>query len=312
MKLVDQYGRRMRKLRISLTDKCNLRCNYCMPLNSKFMDENNFLNQYQIVEIARELYELGLEEVRLTGGEPLMRSDFSQIVDQLAEIPFKKLGLTTNAVKLAPFLPQLKKAHFQYLNISLDSLHADRFKKITHGKQLSAVMNAIEKASAMGFKVKVNMVAMRGINDDEFFDFIALAEKLNFEIRFLELMKIGYVRKQQQNLFISAQDIISQLKTRMNLTASVTSDDSTSFNYVNENGVKIGFIASESQAFCATCSRWRLSADGILRGCLFKNEGLSLKNKTAEERKVIYTEVLKMKPFVRPESVSQVMNTIGG
>jgi len=310
--LIDQYGRRIRKLRISLTDKCNLRCHYCMPLDTTFISEHRYLSPAGIVEIAKELFGFGLEEIRLTGGEPLLRKGFDDIALGLAEIPFRKRGLTTNGVRLSQHLPILKDAAFNHLNISLDSLREDRFEKITQGKNLKTVIAAIEQASLMGFQVKINAVAMKGVNDDEFFDFVQFAKNNNCEIRFLELMKIGHARSFQERQFISAQEILTLLRERMKLEPVVTTEDSTSFSYLNGQKVKIGFIASETQAFCGTCSRWRLSAEGILRGCLFRDEGLDLKGQSSEQRLVTYSEVLKMKPYSRPESVAHQMNSIGG
>ncbi|MFM6927270.1 MAG: GTP 3',8-cyclase MoaA [Bdellovibrio sp.] len=312
MNLVDKYGRRIRKLRISLTDKCNLRCHYCMPLDATFINEHNYLSAAGILEIARELFGFGLEEIRLTGGEPLLRKGFNDIALGLAEIPFRKRGLTTNGVMLSKHLPLLKDAEFNHLNISLDSLREDRFQKISRGRNLKTVIAAIEQASLMGFQVKINAVAMKGINDDEFFDFVQFAKNNNCEIRFLELMKIGHARSSQEQQFISAQEILTILQQQMRLEPMVTTADSTSFNYLNEHKVKIGFIASETQAFCGSCSRWRLSAEGILRGCLFKDEGIDLKGQSSEQRLKTYAEVLKMKPYTRPESVAHQMNSIGG
>jgi len=276
MNLVDEHGRRIRKLRLSLTDKCNLRCHYCMPVDQVFMDEKNYLSPEEYFEIVRDLVDLGLEELRLTGGEPLMRKSFSEIIEKLGTLKLKKIGLTTNGIYLDKYFELLKQHKVWFLNISLDSLDSVNFKKITHGNYLERIISNIKKAKELGFIVKVNMVVMKGVNDHEVMDFIKFAEDTGVEVRFLELMRIGYAREAQKDQFISANALIKRIKWHHELKSLTSEVDSTSFNFVTEKGAQIGFIASESQPFCGQCSRWRLSADGILRACLLKDDGLSV------------------------------------
>lgn len=305
--LIDEHGRRIRKLRLSLTDKCNLRCHYCMPVDQLFMDEKNYLSSDEIIEIVSELSDRGLEEVRLTGGEPLMRKSFPEIVKRLSELRLKKLSLTTNGIFLDKYLDVLKDSKVFHLNISLDSLNEETFKKITHGNFLYRIINNIKLAVSQGFVVKVNAVMMRGINDHEVMDFVRFSESESVEVRFLELMRIGHALNEQNSQFISAQELKSRIPTEMRpITMPL---DSTSFNYVTDNGGQVGFIASESQPFCGQCSRWRLSADGILRACLLKDDGISLKS---TDRDIAYQSLLGMKPVMRPLEVSHSMNMIGG
>ncbi|RZA07770.1 MAG: radical SAM protein, partial [Proteobacteria bacterium] len=252
------------------------------------------------------------EELRITGGEPLVRKSFEEISGRFAALPLKKIGLTTNAVLLSRYLPVLKRNRVHHLNISLDSLDAETFRKITNGNRLPAVLEGIERAVAEGFHVKINVVAMRGINDHEFPDFVEFSKRLGVEVRFLELMRIGFALRDQASQFISAGEILSSLQPRYTLRRQSREKDSTSFNYVTECGAEVGFIASESQAFCGQCSRWRLSADGILRACLLKDDGLSVRGTTRDERADIYDRVLGMKPFMRPKEVTHQMNGIGG
>jgi cyclic pyranopterin phosphate synthase len=153
---------------------------------------------------------------------------------------------------------------------------------------------------------------MRGINDHEVMDFVNFARNENVEVRFLELMRIGHARKEQAEQFISANDLIAKIKTSHTLKEVSSSADSTSFNFITNTGARIGFIASESQPFCGQCSRWRISADGILRACLLKDDGRSIKNKSPQERLGIYQELLGLKPWLRPAEVSHSMNLIGG
>jgi len=310
--LVDSHGRRVRKLRVSLTDKCNLRCHYCMPVDSTFMNPSHYLAGEEIVTIVEDLCSFGLEELRLTGGEPLMRSGFADITARLSGLPLRKIGLTTNAVTLDRHLLHLWKDRVHHLNISLDSLQPARFKQITHGDHLPRVLRNIEQAKDQGFSIKLNMVVMKGVNADEIGDFLELSKKWQLEVRFLELMRIGYACGSQAEQFISAQEMLQQLRSRYQIDSELRELDSTSFNFKTECGAQFGFIASESQAFCGQCSRWRLSADGILRACLFKDDGLTIKGKSAGERETIYHQLLGMKPVRRPVSVFHQMNTIGG
>lgn len=310
--LIDQYGRRIRKLRLSLTDKCNLRCHYCMPVDASFMDHKSYLSVDEMVTIVSELCNYGLQELRLTGGEPLLRRSFEDIVGKLSKLPLKKIGMTTNAVLLDRHLETLKSNRVHSLNISLDSLRPEVFHKITNGNHLEKVLRNTDLAREMGFHLKINVVAMRGVNDKELFDFVEYSSRTGIEVRFLEVMRIGFARKDQGDQFISALELIERMKKRYTLKPVKMEADSTSFNYSLDNGAKIGFIASESQAFCGQCSRWRLSADGMMRACLLKNDGLVIKGKSRKEREEIFHALLGMKPLMRPAEVTHLMNAIGG
>lgn len=312
MNLIDDHGRRVRKLRVSLTDKCNLRCHYCMPVDQTFMSESKYLSPDEITEIVRELVDMGLEEVRLTGGEPLMRKSFQEIVEKLGKLKLKKLALTTNAILLDKYLDVLKANRVFHLNISLDSLNEENFRKITYGNHLNKVVANIKLAHQAGFEVKINTVMMKGVNDHEVFDFMKFAEETGVEVRFLELMRIGFACGEQKDQFISAKELIDNLKTKTQLKPVVSPYDSTSFNFVTESGARIGFIASESQPFCGQCSRWRLSAEGMLRACLLKDDGKNIRLLDPETRLEMYRTLLGMKPVMRPIEVSHHMNAIGG
>ncbi|MCS6960200.1 MAG: GTP 3',8-cyclase MoaA [Pseudanabaenaceae cyanobacterium SKYGB_i_bin29] len=310
--LVDKYGRIIRKLRLSITDRCNLRCRYCMPLEAQFMSKDEYLQPWEYTEIVRELAELGITTVRITGGEPLLRKEFPEIIACLATIPNLELSLTTNAVLLERFLPLLQLYNVKKLNISLDSLKADTFRSITYGQFLDKVKQAIETAVAKGFQVKLNMVVMRHYNDGELVDIVEYSKRLQVEIRFLELMQIGYACHLPQETFVSAQEMIDKLQGYYRFIPITSAPDSTAFRFKTECGATIGFIASESQPFCGHCSRWRLSADGILRACLFREEGIALRGMSREQRYSAYRQLLGMKPTTRGQSVSHAMYQIGG
>lgn len=310
--LVDSHGRKIQKLRVSLTDKCNLRCHYCMPVDATFMDEKKYLSPDEYYEVVKELCGYGLTELRLTGGEPLMRKSFTEIIQKFSGLPLKKIGLTTNGIFLDKHLDDLKRYRVHHLNISLDSLDPKNFHKITFGNHLHRILRNIELARNIGLHIKLNVVAMRGVNDHEIFDFVEYSRKTGLEVRFLEVMRIGHALDHQNDQFISAREMTALIKTRYGLRPVQKELDSTSFNYLLDNGAQIGFIASESQAFCGQCSRWRLSSDGIMRACLLKDDGLSIKETTPEQRSHIYQSLLGMKPFHRPVEVSHMMNAIGG
>ncbi len=310
--LIDSHGRRVRKLRLSLTDKCNLRCHYCMPLDATFRDEKENLSPDEYADIIQDLCGYGLQELRITGGEPLMRKSFREIIQKLSSLPLKKIAMTTNGVFLDQYFEDLLKHRVHHLNVSLDSLNEKTFEAITHGKHLIRILNNIETARKLQFEVKINVVSMRGVNDHELFDFVEYSKTTGVEVRFLEIMRIGEALGKQEDQFLSSMELISRLKEKFSLTPVVKDYDSTSTNYILDNGARIGFISSESNAFCGQCSRWRLSADGVMRACLLKDDGISLKNTTTKEREAIYETLLGMKPFMRPKEVTHQMNAIGG
>lgn len=309
---MDKYDRVIRKLRLSVTDRCNLRCRYCMPLSAQFMDRSAYLQPREYAEIVKELAQLGITTVRLTGGEPLVRQEFPEIVSLLAKIPDLEISLTTNGIFLEQFLDLLKGCNVRTLNISLDSLTQENFYRIAHTHQLEPITRSIEQAVDQDFRVKLNMVVMGHYNDQEIVAMVEYGHKLGVEVRFLELMQIGYARHLPPETFISAQELLSRLQNHYDLIPISSPPDSTAVRYQTPSGGTIGFIASESQPFCGHCSRWRLSADGTLRACLFREEGISLRGLNREQRQLAYGQVLGMKPLVRASVVGHPMYQIGG
>ena len=310
--LVDHCGRVMHKLRVQLTDACNFRCFYCMPPNVKFLPSSECLRAAELVEICSILVDLGIEEIRISGGEPTIHKDFDEIVRGLSDLPLKKLGVTTNGFCLEEKLPILKDTRCQHINVSLDSLREERFRTITRADYFKDVLRGVLAAKAMGLHVKVNVVLMKGLNDDEVFDFIEFSRRFGVDVRFLELMKIGVSCSIQPRYFISAQEIIERIESKEKLIPQSVNSDSTSFNFITESGAKIGFIASESQPFCGFCSRLRLTATGILRSCLMLEQGVSLRGKQRTEYPDVLRAVISMKPMGRLEKIDQPMYQIGG
>lgn len=312
MNLIDKENRWLHKLRIQLTDVCNFRCFYCMPRNAKFLPRDELLSCDEIFNIASNLVKFGVDEVRLTGGEPTVRSDFREIVSGLSCLPLSKLGLTTNGFVLKRHLSFLKSTSLKHINISCDSLREDRFQDITRTGHFRAVMESIRSARDAGFLVKLNCILFRGKNDDEILDFVKFSEVENIEIRFLEYMRIGPQYEASENLFYSAQETLARIAQERALVRVRVAKDSTSFRYNTDRGGRLGFIASESRPFCSTCSRLRLTAKGVLRACLMSEKGISLRGLPLSSYPEVLPRVMSMKPTGRLVGTLQPMYQIGG
>lgn len=312
MTLIDQHGRRLRKLRLSLIDACNMRCPYCMPETPAFMKKNQWLTVSEIRELVEKLLTFGIEEVRLTGGEPLLRPDFLDIAHSLSQLPIKNLSLTTNGTHLSSHLIDLKKTKIKKINISLDSLKRETFKRLSGSDALENVLESIFRAQDLGFEVKINTVVMRGLNDQEILDFVKFSSSHQIPVRFLELMRIGVMAKESAHqYFYSQNEMKEQILAHYPLQALKSPQDSTSQNFL-VGKARIGFIASETDEFCSDCSRLRVDATGKVYPCLFKDTGVSLKGKTLEEMAEILHFVKNEKPLTRLPSVERVMHAIGG
>lgn len=281
-------------------------------MNATFMKASKWLSPTAIENVCSTLSEYGLEQIRVTGGEPTMRKEFRDILTRLSKLNIQKLGMTTNGYYLEKELEFLKDTRCRHINISLDSLSKDKFNTITRRESFDQVYSSILRAKEMGFNVKVNTVLMRGINDSEIFDFIKFSSTYDIEVRFLEVMKIGQACGSQDDLFISANEAVAKIKSQHELQIEPMDFDSTSFNFKTPSGAKIGFIASESKPFCGACSRWRLSADGFLRACLMSNKGVKVKDVEPENYKPLLESLLLMKPINRIKHVHEDMNQIGG
>lgn len=316
--LVDPHGRRMRKLRVSLLDACNFRCLYCMPVQSRFMPKAEWLSLKELARIAAQLVTLGIEEIRLTGGEPTLRPDLCDIAlalsprGRMGAAGLKKLGLTTNGMKLLPLLPQLAAAHCHHLNISMDSLHRKRFAEIAHFDGLHAVTESIRQAAALGFRVKLNMVVMRGLNDMEIVDFIDFAARTGAQVRFLELMAIGPAAARHPELFVSAAEIRERIAHHVSFSQVPVERDSTARVYETVAGARFGIIAPVTESFCGSCSRWRLTADGKLKTCLMSEAGVVLRDQPETRIAELCSQALHLKPASGSSRTLRHMNTIGG
>lgn len=309
--MTDEYGRIMRKLRVSLLDACNFRCTYCMPSSATFAKVHDLLSPDEIQSIVSNLTNLGIEEVRLTGGEPTLRAELVEIAERLSALPLKRLGLTTNGLLLKRMIPGLKKTKLSSINISLDSLDREKFTALARFDGLNEVIDAIDSAIEAGFKVKINTVLMKQ-NVDEVESFLDFAKSRQVEIRFLELMKIGVATETHNETFVPAAHVIHQLRQQFKMKQVEVPADSTAFKYQLDNDVTVGFIASESMPFCGGCSRLRLDSKGSLRSCLMQENKLNLRGLGIEQYPAVVSQVIKWKPNDRIEKVSQPMYQIGG
>lgn len=273
--LIDSFGRIHDNLRISVTDRCNIRCFYCMPAdNVQFMNREELLTFEEIEQFVRVVVKWGVKKVRLTGGEPLVRRDLHRLVRKLIAIPeIRDIGLTTNGILLAEQARALFDAGLRRINVSLDALDPVKFKQITRRDGYEKVLDGIRAAQDVGFEpVKVNAVSIRGMTEDEIVPFGHFARKTGVEIRFIEFMPLDADNAWEREKVLFAHEIIEKLSSEiMPLVACGQQDSSApASKFIFEDGIgQIGFIASVSRPFCASCNRFRLTADGKLRNCLF-------------------------------------------
>uniref|UniRef100_A0AAR2JZS1 Molybdenum cofactor biosynthesis protein 1 n=1 Tax=Pygocentrus nattereri TaxID=42514 RepID=A0AAR2JZS1_PYGNA len=280
--LTDAFGRRHSYLRISLTEKCNLRCQYCMPEEGvKLTPRSQLLTTEEVLTLARLFVHEGVEKIRLTGGEPLIRPDVLHIIAEMRKLEgLKTIAITTNGINLARVLPGLKKAGVDLLNISLDSLVPAKFEFIVRRKGFHKVIEGIDKAVEMGYNpVKVNCVVMRGLNEDELLDFVALTEKKPLDVRFIEYMPFDG-NKWNFKKMVSYAEMLDHIKQQWPNLEPLPGDETGTAKAFRVPGFKgqLGFITSMSDNFCGSCNRLRITADGNLKVCLFGNSEVSLRD----------------------------------
>ena len=279
--LRDTFGRVHNNLRISVTDRCNLRCTYCMPEEVTFLERADLLSFEEIARFVETVVPLGIDKIRLTGGEPLMRRGLPQLVNMLAGIPgIKDVGLTTNGLLLADQAQELFDAGLRRINISLDTLSPERFRQITRRDGLEKVVGGILAAKKAGFEpIKVNAVSIRGITEAEVVPLARFARAHRLEMRFIEYMPIGADHWERDKVYF-AHEILEQLESEVCPLVPAPDYDprapAMEFRYVDGGG-NVGIIASISRPFCLNCNRVRLTADGKLRNCLFALDEVDLR-----------------------------------
>ena len=284
--LVDGFGRVHRDLRISVTDRCNFRCTYCMPAEGmQWLPRDQLLTFEEITRIARVCVDvLGIDAIRLTGGEPTVRAHLPVLVRQLAELRSRDggrpldLALTTNGVTLRSLAGDLRDAGLDRVNVSLDTLRPDRFLELTRRDQLTSVLDGIDAAVETGFApVKVNTVVMRGVNDDELVELAAFGRDRGVVVRFIEWMPLDADQRWDGDAVVGQDEIVAAIAAVFPLDPVVRSSAPADRFVYRDGGGEIGVIPSVTHAFCASCDRIRLTADGQLRSCLFSVDEVDLR-----------------------------------
>lgn len=279
----DTYRRPLKELRISVTDKCNFRCSYCMPFEEYvWIERRDILTYEEIARLAGSFIKLGVEKIRLTGGEPLVRKDLEVLVGKLAVLPgLKELCLTTNGSLLADKAPTLRSAGLKRINVSLDTLNPEKFKRMTKRGDLTNVVKGLFAARECGFSpIKINAVIVRGVNEDDILSLVEFSREHDFAIRFIEYMDVGNANNWYADRVVTKKEILRTISTRFPLREvgrNRNSAPSVDYEFQDGRG-DLGVIASVTEPFCADCSRARLTADGKLVTCLFSEDGPSLKD----------------------------------
>jgi GTP 3',8-cyclase len=302
--IADRFDRPLRSLRISVTDRCNLRCQYCMPeTDYAWLPRESILDFEEIATLADAFISLGVDRVRLTGGEPLLRRDLPNLIELLAARPaIKDLALTTNGVLLANQVDALRIAGLHRLTVSLDTLKRDRFQALTRFDELPAVLTGIDAAVRAGFpSLKIDTVVLRGRNDDELQALLEFGKGVGAEVRFIEYMDVGGATHWSMDAVVSRQEILARLSESYGAIETIAGRDSApAERFRLADGTTFGIIASTTEPFCAACDRSRLTADGLWLLCLYARGGLDLRHPlregaTAEELMNLISTVWSMR-----------------
>lgn len=303
--LIDDCGRKIDYLRISITDRCNLRCKYCMPPQGiEAKKKDRLLNYEQIVKIVSAGVETGIRKVRITGGEPLVRSEIINLIQMLSKISdLEEISMTTNGVLLAEYAKSLKEAGLDRVNISLDTLDRVKYREITNKDNFDKVIRGLKEVLKLGFDpVKINTVVMKGVNDNELMDFVDLSYNQPLHVRFIEFMPLGASKEQYQARYISLQDLKEKIRSKVDLTP-VTLEGNGPANYfsIPKGKGTLGFINPISHKFCSDCNRLRLTADGKLIPCLDANVEVDLndhedKEFKSDNIKLKFNKAVRLKP----------------
>ncbi len=280
--LTDRFGRTVDYVRISITDRCDFRCMYCMSEEMTFLPREQILSLEEIYLLAQCFTELGVNKIRITGGEPLIRRGALNLLQQLGSLPLlDELVMTTNGSQLVHYAEQIKQANVSRLNISLDTLNAKKFKTLTRTGDLNVVLNGIQAAIDSGFKrLKINAVILKNRNDDETIDLVNFAIQSDIDISFIEEMPLGTVNSHNRaEAYYSSDQILNDLQQHFNLEKITTTTAGPSNYYgIQGTSTKVGFISPHSHNFCSTCNRVRLTAEGRLLLCLGNEHSVDLKS----------------------------------
>lgn len=277
--MIDQYGRKINYLRLSVTDRCNLRCQYCMPEDGiEKRSHAEILTIEEMAQITSELIELGIDKIRITGGEPLVRKGILSLIREIGANPkVKDLTLTTNGILLKEMASDLKAAGIGRVNVSLDSLNSEKYAHMTRGGDLQKVLEGIEEARKVGMNpIKLNVVLIGGFNVDEIRDFVNLTRTQPLQVRFIELMPIGEVEKWSKSQYVSNRIVLDEVPELELIEADDPSSPAVYYKLKEALGT-VGLISPISCKFCSACNRIRLTSDGHLKYCLHSDEEYDLK-----------------------------------
>ncbi len=312
--LVDNHGRGINYLRLSITDRCNLRCFYCMPeAGVEKLPHDDILRFEEILEVARAAVSLGVSKVRITGGEPLIKRGAVMLVREIAAWPgVKTVALTTNGTRLEKYVNVLKEAGLTRINVSLDSLDSAVYRKITRVGELDKVLRGIDSALALGFPVKMNTVLIDGLNSGELDNFIRLAQEKSMEVRFIERMSF-----KDNDPYVSQAKVLAQLKERYEVKPLSDEKTSPHVRLFDVDGARIGFISPRSVPFCTGCNKLRLKPNGELRACLASAAHVDVRTvlrspHSDKDLRQAVREAVALKPESGPWTANAEMWRVGG
>jgi GTP 3',8-cyclase len=325
--LTDRFGREINYLRISLTDKCNLRCVYCMPEDMTFRPRQELMQDDELLRLARIFSELGMVKLRLTGGEPTVRANVVELVREMAALPgIKTVAMTTNGLLLSKLAAPLAEAGLRRVNVSIDTLNPKKFKTLTRWGDVEDVLSGIQAAEEAGLGVKLNSVVVRGYNDtDDVVDLARLTLYQEWQVRFIEMMPFGEITDFQQAGIVSEDELRATIAGSLgplNVVNGGHLDGEARLFQLNGAMGTLGFISSVTQPFCASCTRVRLTADGRLRLCLLREREIDLltpmrDGASDEQLKELIAEAIWWKPWGHKLdqdhiALNRVMSEIGG
>ena len=327
--MLDSFGRKINYVRVSVTDRCDLRCDYCMPLdNQNFIKKKEILTIQNLITISKSLINLGIKKFRITGGEPLIRKGIRDYIEFLNSQKNKKnleeILLTTNGTQLSNYAEFLFKNNVKRINVSLDSLDSKKFSLITNGGVLSKVLEGIKKASDLGMKIKINTVLLKDVNDNEIIDIVKWCSSNNFKLSFIEVMPIGDTLKKRKDQYLSVEFAKKIINKNFGLIKSnhKTSGPSKYFECKDIN-LTVGFISPISNHFCSTCNRLRVTSNGKIFPCLGDNGSKDLAPYLESGQEIQLRKILSNVIFNKPEKhyfninkesyiKERFMNTTGG
>ena len=322
----DSFGRNIHYLRISLTDRCNLRCVYCMPEEMHFAPRAELLTADEVITVARAAHDLGFNKIRLTGGEPTVRPELLDIVRGISSLGIRAISMTTNGLRLSELARPLKEAGLERVNVSVDTLNADKFRRITRWGELNTVLKGIRAAEEAGLTpIKINAVVVRGYNDDDVAGLAALTLEHPWQVRFIEMMPFGQVAQFAQDGVVSQQEVVARIQSSFGPLEPLDDgklDGEARLFRLRGAQAAVGFISTVTNPFCSSCSRVRLTADGKLRLCLLRDDEGDLRSllrngASFEALCERMSELIFRKPWGHglPENVipmQRVMSQIGG